>query len=521
MKLRIIAIALVLTSTLAYNQTKTPNNYDLMKNHNQKPNIVLLYVDDLGFADIGVNGAVGVNTPNIDKLATNGLNFSDAHSSAATCTPSRYSLLTGEYAFRNNAAILPGNAPLLIRPGTPTLPGMLQKAGYKTAVIGKWHLGLGNGNLDWNESIKPGPNDIGFNYSFLIPATGDRVPCVFVENDKVVNLDPNDPIKVNYKSRIGDEPTGTLNPELVRMKADNQHSQAIVNGISRIGYMTGGEKALWKDEEFPTIMTSKAIHFINENKHNPFFLFFSFHEIHVPRINNKKFEGASTMGPRGDAIAQMDWCTGEIIKALNRNGLSENTLVIFTSDNGPVLYDGYDDLAMEKLGTHNPSGPFRGGKYSSFESGTRIPTITYWPSKIKPGLSSALMNQVDIYASLAHLVGQELSLSEAPDSKNVMDAYLGENSKGREVMLEESYALSIRKGQWKYIRPVEKGKRIPTWIADKNIESGLSRKPQLFNLNDDPGEQNNLAPTNAELVRELDSQLQEIIDRTTIRPNNQ
>jgi arylsulfatase A len=484
---------------------------------NSNPNIVLIYVDDLGYADVGSYGAIGVETPNVDLLAKNGLLFTDAHSSAATCTPSRYSLLTGQYAFRNKAAILPGDAPLLIRPEAPTLPRMLQKAGYKTAVVGKWHLGLGNGDINWNASIKPGPNEIGFDYSFLIPATGDRVPCVYVENDRVVGLDANDPITISYEKRITDEPTGILNPELVNMKGDPQHSQAIVNGVSRIGYMTGGEKALWIDEDFPFIMTKKAINFIDKNKASPFFLFFSFHDIHVPRVPNEKFVGKSTMGPRGDAIAQMDWCTGEIMKSLKEHGLSKNTLIIFTSDNGPVLDDGYDDLAVEKLGDHNPSGPFRGGKYSAFESGTRVPTITYWPGTIKPGVSTALMNQVDIYASLANLVNQNLNKLDASDSMNMLDAYLGNSTKGRDFMLEEAFTNSLRIGDWKYIRPLDANREIPIWMANKDIESGLSKKAQLFNLSNDIGEKINLAKTNPEKVKEMESQLTTIEKRSSVR----
>ena len=483
----------------------------------QTPNIVLIYVDDLGYADIGSYGAQGVKTPNVDKLAKNGVKFTDAHASAATCTPSRYSLLTGEYAFRNNAAILPGDAPLLIRPGTPTLPSMLKNAGYETAVIGKWNLGLGDGDINWNSSIKPGPNEIGFDYSFLIPATGDRVPCVYLENDKVVGLDSNDPITVSYKNRIADEPTGILNPELVAMKGDPQHSQAIVNGVSRIGYMTGGEKALWVDEEFPIVMTSKAKVFIEKNKEKPFFLFFSFHDIHVPRVPNKQFVGKSTMGPRGDAIAQMDWCTGELIKTLEENGLSENTLIIFTSDNGPVLDDGYADFTVEKLGNHNPSGPFRGGKYSAFESGTRVPTITYWPGTIKPGVSSALMNQVDIYASLAALTNQNLKTTDAADSKDVLNAYLGKSTTGRASMLEEAFTLSLREGDWKYIRPLAPEKEIPGWMANKSIESGLMKIPQLYDLSKDKGERINLAKKHPELVKEFEAKLLNIENRKTIR----
>src|SRR5690606_27509472 len=168
----------------------------------KKPNILIIYVDDLGYGDLSCYGAKAVKTPHIDELANNGLLFTDAHSSASTCTPSRYSLLTGTYAFRNNAAILPGDAPLIIDPETVTIADMLKKAGYVTGVIGKWHLGLGNGEPDWNTEIKPGPKEIGFDYSFLIPATADRVPTVFIENQRVVNLDKQNPIEVSYDHKI-------------------------------------------------------------------------------------------------------------------------------------------------------------------------------------------------------------------------------------------------------------------------------------------------------------------------------
>ncbi len=248
------------------------------------PNIIVFYVDDLGYGDLSCYGAQGVSTPNIDQLAGKGIRFTDAHSTAATCTPSRYSLLTGRYAFRNQAAILPGDAPLLIEPGSYTLPAMLQKAGYKTGVVGKWHLGLGDGNIDWNAEVKPGPLEVGFDYSFLLPATGDRVPTVFLENRHVANLSETDkPIKVNYEMKLTGYPNGIDHPELLRQKADLQHSNTIVNGISRIGYMEGGESALWVDEEFPAVFTKKAIEFMEGAKGNPFFLFYAFHDIHVPR----------------------------------------------------------------------------------------------------------------------------------------------------------------------------------------------------------------------------------------------
>ena len=455
-----------------------------------KPNIIIIYIDDLGYGDIGYNGAIGVKTPNVDRLAANGLLFTDGHCSAATSTPSRYSLLTGSYAFRNDAAILPGDAPLLIRPGTPTLPLMLQDAGYTTGVVGKWHLGLGKGDIQWNGVISPGPLEIGFNYCFLVPATLDRVPCVFVEDHQVVNLDPKDPIEVNYNHKIGTDPTGLENPELLRMKADTQHSCTIIDGISRIGYMSGGNSARWKDEEIVDVITEKARDFIKKNQDKPFFLYLAYTEPHVPRVPNPRFIDKSTMGPRGDVIAEMDWSTGEIIKTMEELGISNNTLIIFSSDNGPILNDGYDDQSEELVGDHKPGGPFRGGKYSAYEAGTRIPTIIWWPSRIKPGVSNALFSQVDLYASLASLTGHKLKPDEAPDSYNLLPVILGKSNKGRQIMLEESFTLALRKGDWKYIEPQTRD--TPLWLKDKKVETGLESSPQLYNLSEDGGEKNNV-----------------------------
>ena len=467
----------------------------------KKPNIIIIYVDDLGYGDLGVYGAKGVKTPNIDKMAANGLLFTDGHCGASTCTPSRYSLLTGNYAFRNKAAILPGDAPALITPKTPTIASMLKRVGYNTAVIGKWHLGLGTGNINWNGYINMGPKEIGFDYSFLIPATGDRVPTVYTENQRVVNLDPKDPIRISYESKIGNRPTGIENPELLKMKADLQHSNTIVNGVSRIGFMSGGESALWKDEDFPFILTNKAKDYMNANKDNPFFLYFAFQDIHVPRVPNPMFEGKSSMGPRGDAIAQMDYCTGELMKTLDSLGIAENTLVIFSSDNGPVLDDGYADKAVEMLGDHKPGGIYKGGKYSAFEAGTRVPTITYWPSKIKPGVSNALFTHVDIFHSLSELVEVKLNDNEALDSFNALPVLLGKSKKGRKVILEEAFTLAVRDGDWKYIHPVSMA--TPSWLNDKKVESGLDKNVQLYNLKTDPSEKKNLADNHPKKVKKM------------------
>lgn len=478
------------------------------------PNIVIIYVDDLGYGDVGCYGATGVETPNIDRLAANGIRFTDAHCAAATCTPSRYALLTGNYAFRREAGILPGDAPLIIRPGTPTLASMLKEAGYQTAVVGKWHLGLGDGEVDWNEPVKPGPLEIGFDYSFLLPSTGDRVPSVYLENHEVVELDPDDPVRISFtddpsEGNPFDEPTGLTDPELLRMPADTQHSGSIVNGVSRIGFMTGGEKARFRDEDFPDVFREKAQGFMRRNKDRPFFLYYAFHDIHVPRIVHPRFEGKSEMGPRGDAIAQMDWVTGELIQTLEELGIAENTLVIFSSDNGPVLNDGYEDQAVELLGDHQPAGPFRGGKYSIYEGGNRVPTIVSWPSKISAGESDALWNQVDLFASVAALAGLEIPVGAAEDSKNMLDAILGKSAVGRDTMLEEAFTFGLRMNEWKYIAPTDQEQ---PWIReDKDIEGGISGTPQLYNLETDPGERVNLADQYPERVEEMQGVLESIL----------
>ena len=449
--------------------------------------------------------------PHVDALAANGINFTNAYASAATCTPSRYSLLTGSYAFRNNAAILNGDAPLIINTEMRTLPDMLQDAGYKTGVVGKWHLGLGDGETDWNVEVKPGPREVGFDYSFLIPATGDRVPTVFMENQLVVGLDKNDPITVSYKTKIDGYPLGSEHPELLKQYTDSQHLNAITNGISRIGYMKGGESALWVDENIPFVLTDKATSFIEKQSESPFFLFFSLHDIHQPRIANVKFIESSSMGPRGDVIAQMDWCVGEITKKLDKLGLTDNTLIVFTSDNGPILDDGYLDYARELVGEHKPGGPYRGSKYSVFEAGTRMPTIVSWPAKIKTSMtSSALLSQVDLYASLAKLVGEPLKKDQAVDSENHLNAWLGKTEKGRDFLFQEAYAYGLRMKQWKYIKP-KKSDIIPSWLVNKFVDPGFSTEVQLYNLENDPSETTNVSKDYPEIVTIMEAKLKEII----------
>lgn len=480
------------------------------------PNIVLIYADDLGYGDVSANGARRVRTPNIDRIAREGVRFTHAHSPSATCTPSRYALLTGEYAWRRpGTAVLPGDARLIIEPGRPTLPAMLKDRGYRTGVVGKWHLGLGAGEVDWNGDIRPGPLEIGFDYAFLIPATGDRVPCVYVENHRVVNLDPADPIRVSYSTPFPGEPLGRTHPQLLRMHPSHGHDMAIVNGISRIGYMTGGRKALWKDEDMAGVITAKAVQFLERHRREPFFLYFSTHDIHVPRVPHPRFAGRSGMGPRGDAILELDWSVGEILGALDRLGLARNTLLIFSSDNGPVVDDGYRDQAVEKLGDHRPAGPWRGGKYSNFEGGTRVPFFVRWPDRVKSGAESgALASQIDLFASLASLAGARLGAAAAPDSFDILPALLGESKQGRQHLVEHAGSLSLIVGRWKYVAP-GKGARIN---KNTNTELGNDPAPQLYDLDRDPGERSNVAPQHPDRVREMAAQLAKIRQAARTRP---
>jgi arylsulfatase A-like enzyme len=483
----------------------------------RKPNIVLIYADDVGYGDLGCYGAMRVHTPNLDKIAGGGLRFTNAHSPSATCTPSRYALLTGEYAWRKQGtAILPGDAALIIKPGRVTIASMLKQQGYTTGAVGKWHLGLGNGDIDWNGEIKPGPLEIGFDYAFLIPATPDRTPCVFVENHRVVNRDPKDPIRVSYKQPFPGEPTGKDHPELLKMKPSHGHDQAIVNGVSRIGYMTGGKSALWVDEDIVDVLSRKAISFIDQHKAEPFFLYYATNDIHVPRMPNRRFVGKTGMGPRGDAIAELDWSVGQILEGLERNGLTQDTLLIFSSDNGPVIDDGYQDQAVQKLGDHKPAGPFRGGKYSNFDGGTRVPFMVRWPGHVNPDSESgALISQVDLLSSLATLTGQKTLPDDAsPDSMNVLPALLGNSRSGRQRLVEHADALSLIEGDWKLIEPSNR----PKMNKNTNTELGNDPQPQLYNLGSDPGEKRDVAAQHPERVAAMARTLQKIRSEARSRP---
>ena len=482
-----------------------------MADSTRLPNIVVMYADDLGFGDVSCYGATALDTPNIDRLASEGVIFYQGYATAATCTPSRYSLLTGSYSWRNERAhILPGDAPLIIDPSTATLPAVLKKEGYTTGVVGKWHLGIGEGNQNWNEPLPLTPLDIGFDESFIMAATNDRVPCVYLDGRDVVGLDPSDPIEVEYDKNkpFPGLPTGRDNPELLKMMFHHGHDMSIVNGVSRIGYMRGGEAALWVDEDMADVFLDKAVSFVEKNKDGPFFLYYAFHQPHVPRLPHPRFVGSTGLGPRGDAIAEMDWCVGEMLDALDRCGLKEDTIVVFSSDNGPVLNDGYYDEAVELCGDHRPAGPLRGGKYSMYDGGTRVPFIVSWPGNVETGESDALVSQVDFLASFAALAGVSLDADVGPDSVDVLDALLGQSDEGRaEIVLEGIQARTVlRQGDWVFIPP-HQGPPVNTNV---NIETGNSPVPQLYYLADDVGQIENVASVYPDVAERMADRLREI-----------
>lgn len=484
------------------------------------PNIVIIIADDLGYGDVSCYGATEIVTPHIDALAARGLRFTHGYAPSSTCTPSRYAMLTGEYGWRQppkKTAILDGDAPLAIDPETPTLPALLRKSGYTTGLVGKWHLGYGDGQtpIDFNRDIKPGPLEVGFDSAFYIPATVDRVPTVFIENHRVHKLDPADPIQVSYTKRIGSDPVGHESPQLLKVPADRQHADTIVNGISRIGHMSGGKSARWVDEDIADVITQRAVGFIEEHRSKPFFLLFGLHDPHVPRAPHPRFRGKSKLGVRGDTILEIDWSVGEITRALERLNLAHDTLVLFTSDNGPVLFDGYFDRSGEDNGAHRPGGGLRGWKYLRFEAGTRVPMIFTWPARIRPGTTPQLFSLVDLPATFAALTRQPPPPS-ARDSLNLLPILLGEtNAQLRTNVVQHGIGntLALRSGDWKYIPAnpdTATGIGRGANPADTRFAEARIPEPLLFNLADDPGETKNLAKSHPEKLKALAAELEQL-----------
>ena len=506
--LLMLCAAVTATVATGCKRAKEKPAYDL-----KRPNVIFIYADDLGIGDLSCYGATKIHTPNIDRLAGQGVQFSNAYATSATSTPSRYGLLTGCYPWRKeNTGIAPGNSELIIDTTCVTLADMFKSAGYTTAAVGKWHLGLGpKGGTNFNGLIKPNTQSLGFDYEFIIPATVDRVPCVFVENGRVAGLDPNDPITVSYEKKVGNWPTGEENPELVKLKPSQGHNNTIINGIPRIGWMTGGKSALWNDEEIADVITGKAKDFITRSASKPFFLYMGTQDVHVPRVPHPRFAGKSGLGTRGDVILQLDWTIGQIMNTLDSLNIADNTLIIFTSDNGPVIDDGYQDHAFEMLNGHKPMLDYRGGKYSLYEAGTRIPFIVRWPAAISPSKQQGLFSQVDVYASLAEILEQKLPAGAAPDSKPRSLSLLGRDQTDRKYVVEQNLnnTLAIIEGEWKYLQPSDKP-AIEFWTR---MELGNNPQGELYNISSDPYEKHNVIKEHPEIATRLAKELKKVIDR--------
>ena len=334
------------------------------------------------------------------------------------------------------------------------------------------------------------------------------MPCVYVENGRVVGLDPDDPIEVNYRHKVGDWPTGAENPELVELRPSQGHNNTIINGIPRIGWMTGGRAALWRDEDIADTIAKKAIQFITSHRDEPFFLYMGTNDVHVPRVPHPRFAGKSGLGSRGDVILQLDWTIGEVMRTLDSLGIADNTLLIFTSDNGPVIDDGYADEAFEQLNGHTPMGIYRGGKYSLYEAGTRIPMLVRWPARVAAGEQPALFSQIDVYRSLAALCGAELPEGAAPDSRDRLPELLGERQQDREYIVQQNLdnTLALLSGSWKYLEPSD-GPAIEYWTR---IELGNAPEAQLYDLKTDPCERHDVAAEHPEIVERLTAKLETV-----------
>ena len=486
------------------------------------PNVVFIFADDLGYGDLGCYGATKVNTPNIDKLAAEGRRFTDAHSASAVCTPSRYGLLTGEYPFRADGGKgiwgpAPIDEPLLIDTETLTIADIFKSQGYDTAVIGKWHLGFGKGKNDWKEPLRPGPQDLGFDYYFGMPVVNSAPPYVYVENDRIVGSDPADPLV--YLGKNSEEKVTPLTPI---PKEAAQRSANVFGGAVEAHKM-------FNDYEVGTKLAGKATDWIKSRGEKPFFLYFSTTNVHHPFTPAKRFQGTSEAGLYGDFVHELDWIVGEVMETLEAQGVADNTLFIFTSDNGGMFNHGGRHAA--ELG-HKINGDLLGSKFGIWEGGHRVPFIAWWPGKIEAGTEShQLLNSVDMLASFAALTGRELGADEKKDSINMLPALTGNPDQPlRTEMIETPHRpthMSLRKGKWMYIPAQSDGgfkgskPNHHAWggaavaelvhTPNSDIVDGKIRKDappaQLYDLEADVNQTKNLYHEYPEVVREMSAEL--------------
>lgn len=456
----------------------------------RKPNIIYILMDDFGYGDASCYGARKIRTPNIDQLAEKGMRFTDAHSPSAVCTPTRYSILTGTYCWRSRLkeGVLYGESEPLIEDHLLTVPSFLKQHGYATSCIGKWHLGLGwareHGEIDFSSTINHGPINVGFDYFYGISASLDMPPYCFIENDRTVDI-----------------PTESKFPEDFSQRG-------------RGGLMTPG----WQDEQVNTIHTEKAVSYIDEhvklNEDQPFFMYLALTGPHTPWTPAKEFQDKSGIGPRGDLILEMDWSVGEIMKTLKRLNIQDDTLLIFTSDNGP--HPKTDEMTVYG---HQPAGDMRGQKADIWEGGHRVPFIASWPAQMECGaVNDDLICLTDLMATCAAIIGKPLPAGTAVDSYNILPALLGESSSGRGSVIHHSYTgmFSIRRGDWKYIEgegsggfgPSETPQIIGIPSQGKIESNGIPA--QLYNVTEDFSEKSNVYLEHPEIVNALRAELHQI-----------
>ncbi len=484
------------------------------------PNVVVIFADDLGYGDLGCYGATKVQTPNIDRLAQQGRRFTDAHSASAVCTPSRYALITGRYPVRRGNLWGPVflRTPLVVDLERTTIADLAQDAGYATACIGKWHLGFGDQRpTDWNAPLKPGPLELGFDCYFGVPVVNSHPPFVFVENHGVVGLTEDDPFVYGRtaKTRPFDEKFG-----------------ATEIGGARAAH------AAYDDELVGTRLTDKAVHWIREQseRESPFFLYFATTNIHHPFTPVKRFQGTSQAGRYGDFIHELDWMVGEVMAALDETGVAGNTLLIFTSDNGGMLNRGGQDAWRSG---HRLNGDLLGFKFDAWEGGHRVPFIARWPGRVPEGSESdSLVSNVDLYATLADLVGRTLGPDEGPDSVNLLPVLTGDPAREvREQLLiapARKSHLSLRKGDWMYIPAQAHGGFPGTEVGDhlfagpaahrftghvnSDIESGeikaAAPEAQLYNLATDRSQKINVIREHPDIADAMAAELERILSST-------
>jgi arylsulfatase A-like enzyme len=441
------------------------------------PNIIYILTDDLGYGDLSCYGATKLHTPNADRLAERGMRFTDCHSSSAVCTPTRYSILTGRYCWRTELkrGVLKGFSPLLIERERLTVAEMLKQSGYATACIGKWHLGLGwqhkeDGSVDFSLPLLSSPLDNGFDYYFGISASLNMEPYCFIRDCHTVGI----PSVPKHPVHRGQNPNGLMVDD-------------------------------WKDELVNTRITEEALAYIRSQvtgePAQPFFLYLPLTGPHNPWVPNEEFRGKSQVGLRGDMILEMDWSLGKIMSLLEELEIDKDTLLIFTSDNGPHSFD-VDELAVYG---HDQTAGYRGQKADIWEGGHRVPFIASWPNAIPEGtVSSEPVELTDFMATCAEIVGAALPDGVAEDSCSILSVMLGRSLENpiREAIVSHSLEgmFAVRKGKWKLIDgPLGGGFH---W------KEALRQQPdaalgQLYDMESDAGEQDNLYDRRPEVVAEL------------------